>query len=380
VHDRAIPPVSALRLFDEALSRLRDTGATVVVISGNHDAAARLGDKAGLLDPRVRIMTDPAAVGRPVVVEDATGPVRVYAVPYLEPAAATALLPAPPDRTGPAAGRRLPRPAPPLELPFGPEPADAGGGPPGTGTPVPGSRPADPAASHAAVMRRAMTAVRADLAGHGGRAVVCAHAWVTGGAASDSERDIGVGGVAAVPAALFDGITYTALGHLHRPQALRAGLRYSGSPLPYSFSEAGDVKACLLVEIGPAGLVRVERVPAPVYRRMTLLRGRLADLMADRAHDGCTDDFVSAVLTDPVRPIDAMVTLQRRFPHALALAHEPDGASHAGALTFAQRTRGRSDLAVAEAFVCYVRTDPSEAERDLLTNALDDAHRAGDAA
>jgi exonuclease SbcD len=380
VHDRAIPPVPALRLFDEALSRLRDTGATVVVISGNHDAAARLGDKAGLLDPKVRIRTDPAAAGRPVVVEDATGPVRVYAVPYLEPAAAAALLPAPPDPPGPAAGRRLPVPTPPLERPSDPEPADAGGGPPGAGTPGHDGRPADPAASHAAVLRRAMAAVRADLAGHGGRAVVCAHAWVTGGTASDSERDIGVGGVAAVPAALFDGITYTALGHLHRPQALRAGLRYSGSPLPYSFSEAGDAKASLLVEIGPAGLGRVERVPAPVYRRMTVLRGRLADLMADRAYDGCTDDFVSAVLTDPVRPLDAMVTLQRRFPHALALGHEPAGASHAGAPTFAQRTRGRSDLAVAEAFVSYVRTEPSEAERGLLTAALDDARRAGDAA
>src|SRR6185369_15467808 len=73
--------------------------------------------------------------------------------------------------------------------------------------------------SHAATMRRAMAAVRADLAGHpGARSVVVAHAWVTGAAGSDSERDISVGGVANVPAALFDGITYTALGHLHRPQ------------------------------------------------------------------------------------------------------------------------------------------------------------------
>ncbi|WP_239394234.1 exonuclease subunit SbcD, partial [Frankia sp. CiP3] len=66
VHDRAIPPVAAMRLFDEALSRMRDAGARVVVISGNHDAPARLGDKAGLLDPRVRIRTEVAAVADPV--------------------------------------------------------------------------------------------------------------------------------------------------------------------------------------------------------------------------------------------------------------------------------------------------------------------------
>ncbi|EIV93411.1 exonuclease SbcCD subunit D [Frankia sp. QA3] len=358
VHDRAIPPVRALELFDEALSRLRDAGTRVVVISGNHDAARRLGDKSGLIDPRIRIRTDPATVGVPVVVEDADGPVRIYAIPYLEPATANALLPA-------AAAAS----------PTGTDP---------TGTDPTGTDPTGGAASatfsQAATMRRAMRAVRADLDGHpGARSVVVAHAWVTGGAGSDSERDISVGGVGNVPSSLFDGITYTALGHLHRPQAITPAVRYSGSPMAFSFSEAADRKACLLVDIGRDGVRAVRGVEVPTGRRMAVLRGTLRELLTAAtfaAHEG---DFVSAVLTDPVRPDDAMATLQRRFPFALRLAHEPP-AGAADDRSFGERTRGRTDLEIAKAFVAHVRSDPSPRERTLLSEALDAARIAEEAA
>ncbi|WP_261556672.1 exonuclease SbcCD subunit D [Frankia tisae] len=348
VHDRAIPPVRALELFDEALSRLRDAGTRVVAISGNHDAARRLGDKSGLLDPRIRIRTDPAAVGVPVVVEDADGPVRIYAIPYLEPATANTLLPGP----------------------------DPGGPDPGGGR--------DPAGatsfSQAATMRRAMRAVRVDLDGHpGARSVVLAHAWITGGAGSDSERDISVGGVGNVPSSLFDGITYTALGHLHRPQVITPAVRYSGSPMAFSFSEAADRKTSLLVDIGRDGIRAVRGVAVPTERRMAVLRGTLNELLTAArfaAHEG---DFVSAVLTDPVRPGDAMATLQRRFPHALRLAHEPP-AGAGDDRSFGERTRGRTDLEIATAFVAHVRDDPSPRERALLTDALDAARIAEEAA
>src|ERR1700729_1672301 len=99
-----------------------------------------------------------------------------------------------------------------------------------------------------------------------------AHAWVAGGEASESERDISVGGVGRVPAALFDGFGYTALGHLHGPQTLGERLRYSGSPLPYSFSEAGQAKGSWLADLDERGNVQVERVPAPQFRRLSVLR------------------------------------------------------------------------------------------------------------
>jgi exonuclease SbcD len=398
VHDRAIPPVSALRLFDEALSRLRDTGAHVVVISGNHDAPARLGDKSGLLDPRVTIRTDPARLADPVVVEDRFGPVRVYPVPYLEPAAVADVLPKL-DEDAPAPGDdgTIDDAADLPAVPPSPSTVEGADDPPFPGmvslfeeaelapslvpaTPRPpaffgGRRTGRRTAplSHAATLRRALAAVRTDLAAHDARSVVIAHAWVTGAAASDSERDISVGGVANVPAALFDGITYTALGHLHRPQGVpdRPGLRYSGSPLAYSFAEAAEPKSSLLVELGPAGLARVEAVPTPVFRRLTTLRGRLHDLLTRLEYGEHADDLVAVVLTDAERPVDAMAALRARFPRTLVLRHEPPRASAAGTRTFTERTRGRDDLDVASDFVEFARgTAATEGERELLAEAL----------
>ena len=161
VHDRALPPVSALQLFDEALGRLRDAGAAVVAISGNHDAPARLGDKAALLDPRIALRCDPRRVGEPVLLPDAHGDVAFYGIPYLEPAAVRRLLPG-------------------VDAEDYEDPQVAG--------------------AHARVLTRALRAVAADRSARGGRSVVLAHAWVSGGQASDSERDIAVGGIGHVPA------------------------------------------------------------------------------------------------------------------------------------------------------------------------------------
>lgn len=331
VHDRALPPVEAMQLFDEALRRLRDAGAAVVAISGNHDAPARLGDKSGLLDPRIAIRTDPRRVGEPVVLSDAQGDVAVYGVPYLEPAAVRDLLPGDRDVAG-----------------------------------------------HTGVLTRAMDAVHADRAARGGRSVVLAHAWVTGGEASDSERDITVGGVANVPASLFDGVDYTALGHLHRPQQLGEGLRYSGSPLPYSFSEAGHRKSSWLVELGATGLVSVEAVPVPSHRELVAVRGRLDDLLTSAEHVAVEGCFVAVTLTDPVRPLDAMAALRRRFPWCLTLDFAPDGAAERDDATYAERTRGRTDLQVAQAFVEHVRGELQDEETALLREALESARREAD--
>jgi exonuclease SbcD len=412
VHDRAIPPVGAIRLFTEALARLRDAGASVVAISGNHDGPDRLGDKAALLDGRIQIRTDLARVADPVVHTDAHGPVRVYAVPYLEPAAALERLPDEPNEpdvrdegersvAGPVATpsgvvatgvSATARPAVVAgELDFGDWNGDGDGNEADRNNDGNNDsrgadllpEPAEPTSrpTHTAVLGRAMRAVRADLARHPARAIVLAHAWVTSGAPSDSERAITVGGTPSVPERLFDGVTYTALGHLHRPQAPRESLRYSGSPLPFSFSEADDRKRVLLVEIGPTGLGRVEEVPLPVHRRLRELRGPLDELMTNRAYDEATDALVSAVLTDPARPLDAMATLRRRFPHTLLLTHAPDVLLDAPAGP-GRLTGGLDDLSVAEDFVREVRPGAatSAAERSWLIEALDAARLADDGA
>ena len=337
VYDRAVPPVDSVELCEDALLRLHDTGVRIVLISGNHDSARRLGFGESLLDKTgVHLRTRVSALARPVLLDDAHGPVAVYGVPYLEPDAVRGEIAEPGDP----------------DVPRG----------------------------HAGVLGQAVRRINADADARGvRRRVIMAHAWVTGGAASESERDITVGGVGQVPAELFAGFGYVALGHLHGQQTLGPHLRYSGSPLPYSFSEANHRKGSWLVELDASGTVNAERVPAPVYKKLTVLRGKIQDLLASPAYSGYEDDFVSVALTDAARPEGAMDALRARFPHVLVLSFEPEGAGP-DRLGYRARVAGRDDLAVAAEFVRHVRNEPvTEAERKLLADAFE-AVRTHDAA
>ncbi|MFJ3927581.1 exonuclease SbcCD subunit D [Streptomyces sp. NPDC090022] len=328
IYDRAVPPLPAVELYDRALHRLADIGVPTVMISGNHDSARRLGFGAALIGRAgIHLRTDPAGCADPVVLADVHGDVALYGLPYLEPALVK-------DEF--AAGR----------------------------------------VSHEAVLGAAMDRVRADLAARapGTRSVVLAHAFVTGGQTSDSERDITVGGVAAVPAAVFEGVDYVALGHLHGCQTINERVRYSGSPLAYSFSEAGHRKSMWLVELDAAGAVTAERVDTPVPRPLARIRGPLDTLLTDPALAGHEQSWVEATLTDPVRPEDPMARLTARFPHALSLVFAPEGREEETAGSYAQRLRGRSDQEIAEDFVAHVRGGgaASDAERAVLRAAFDD--------
>ncbi len=337
VYDRAVPPVDAVELCADALNRLHDAGASVVLISGNHDSARRLGFGSPLLEVAgVHVRTRPSALARPVLLEDAHGPVAVYGVPYLEPDAVRDDLP-------PAEGTR-PSAEVTGEIPRG----------------------------HAGVLGHAARCIRADADSRRvRRRVVLAHGWVAGGAASESERDITVGGVGQVPAALFDDFSYVALGHLHGQQTIAGHLRYSGSPLPYSFSEATHHKGSWLVELDGAGTIRAQRVPAPVHRRLSVLRGPLQDLVSSAAFAQYEDDFVSVTLTDPSRPEAAMDALRARFPYVLVLAFEPEGV-RPDERGYRARIAGRDDLSVAAEFVKHVRNEPASAsERQLLAGAFE---------
>jgi DNA repair protein SbcD/Mre11 len=330
IYDRAVPPVDAVELCEDALLRLHDTGAAVVLISGNHDSARRLGFGSGLLEKAgVHLRTRPGALARPVVLTDAHGPVAVYGVPYLEPDAVRGELP-----------------------PAGPGDGEAPRG-------------------HAGVLGHAVACIRADAEARSiKRRVVMAHGWVTGGTVSESERDITVGGVGQVPAELFSGFGYVALGHLHGQQTIAPHLRYSGSPLPYSFSEASHRKGSWLVELDGAGAAHAEQVPAPTHRRLSVLRGRLADLLGSAAYAAHQDDFVSVTLTDPSRPEGAMDALRARFPHVLVLAFEPEGAVPDGR-GYRARVAGRDDESIAAEFVRHVsHAPPTAAEERLLRSAF----------
>ena len=174
----------------------------------------------------MHLRTDAGRADEPVLLEDEHGPVAVYGIPYLEP-----------DVLHRA-----------WDL---------------------------PARSHHAALAAAMRRIRGRPRhpAPGTRSVVLAHAFVAGGLPSESERDIAVGGISVVPLELFDGIDYTALGHLHGRATLTDSVRYSGSPLAYSFSEADHVKGSWLVDLDAGGLAEVRFVPAPVARPLACLEG-----------------------------------------------------------------------------------------------------------
>jgi exonuclease SbcD len=330
LYDRALPPVEAVRLASEALARLADV-APVVAISGNHDSAARLGFGARLLARAgVHVWTDAAHAGEAVAIGDGL----VYPIPYLEPDL--------------------------VREPLGIEER-----------------------SHAAALGAAMARVRADVARRGagaGPVVATAHAFVAGGAPSESERGLAVGGAACVPATVFEGADYVALGHLHGPQVAGGGAgRYAGSPLAFSFSEAGQAKSIAVVEVTAGALPLVELLPCPVPRPLATLRGALDELLADPRLAAQEAAWVQATITDPVRPSDAMERLRRRFPHAVALAFDPQGAGALPGDSY-QRLRGLDDEQLVQRFVADTRgRDAEDDELALLRDALT-ARRVADLA
>ncbi|MBV9822310.1 MAG: exonuclease SbcCD subunit D [Actinobacteria bacterium] len=292
VYDRAVPPVEAVALFESTLAKLV-ARTTVIVTAGNHDSAIRLGFGAELFTERLRLRTELASVGTPVLLGGSAlssdPPVAVYPFPYLDPDVARTVL-------------------------------------------APGDQPLE--RSHQAVLSAAMDRVRHDLASRppGTRSVVLAHAFVVGGEISESERSIAVGGVDSAAAGTFDGVDYVALGHLHGAQQPRGPegtvLRYSGSPLRYSFSEQAHVKSVTLVDLEPGLDVRVSAVPLRQPRAMAELTGTLAELLTDERH---VADWVRLVVTDRSRPDQLLERVKSHFPHVLQVLHQPAGPRPVGA-------------------------------------------------
>lgn len=336
VYDRALPGVDVVNLLDDALVRLTGAGAQVVLTSGNHDSAIRLGFASRLLEKGgVHLRTRLQELDVPLVLPlggarpGQDGPVlAIYGMPWLEPRLVAEQL--------------------------------------GVDT-----------ASHFEVTRAATERIRADIAARSSsrtvHSVVLAHTFASGGISSDSERDLSIGGVGAVPLDLFDGFSYTALGHLHGRQSLSPDVRYSGSPLAYSFSEAKHLKGGWLVDINESGVSGVEEVLWDAPRQLAILRGTLDALLESPEHAWAEEAYCQVTLTDAQRPAQAMERLRARFPDTLVLGFEPEGATAASGSSYSSRlAEAKDDLAVCCGFLEHVRgREPDAAEQAALTEALE---------
>lgn len=321
VYDRAIPPTDAIDLLEQALLDLSSL-CPVVVISGNHDSATRLGFGGRLMEAaHVHLRSGIDDLDRPASITGRDGTTAlVYGLPYLEP-----------DSTHAALGAER---------------------------------------SHEAVLTAAMTRVRSHLdaqreaALRSGaaepRAVAMAHAFIAGGSVSESERDVTVGGIADAPASVFDGVDYVALGHLHRPQDVRGGppARYSGTPLAYSFSEESHEKSVTIVDLSSDGTVALTTEPTPVPRQLVTISGPLEHLLSSPDLAFAEDAWVRARLTDAVRPESPMERLRTRFPNTIQLLFEGP-ADTAGPIGAVLDPRTADPLQVVAGFVEHVSGEPA---------------------
>lgn len=309
VFDRAVPPIEALRILNDAVARLNEAGIALIIVAGNHDSGERLSTYASVLREGVWVVGDTRSIASPIVLHDEFGEVLVYALPFLDP-----------DLVRHALGADEP-----LER------------------------------SHDAVVSHALGLISADRAARGNpRSIAIGHAFVVAGQApvlSDSERDLSIGGVQSVPVSRFAGaFDYVALGHLHRPQQVGSdAIRYSGSLLRYSLSEAGHQKSFLIVDLAAPGTsLTIEQIEIPQPRPMSRLRGAMNELLSE-GHAEVRDHFVELIVTEESYPERMHARLDAVFPFALRKEFETTRRTeHGGARGDA---RGRDPIEVVRDFL-----------------------------
>lgn len=346
VYDRALPAEDAVAVLDEGLDALRNAGAELAIISGNHDSARRLGFGARRqAQGGVHVFADVWRAPEPWLYEASGEAVAVVAVPYLDP------LTAPAPRSAPDGSAR--------------------------------------ARTHQHVLVDALADGRSALERFPGvPSVAVAHATVAGSARSESEKVLAIGGADAVDPECFEGFDAVLLGHLHRPQRVGSDGRiaYSGSPLPYSFSEA-HTKSVRLLDIARGAVASVREVPVPVGRPVVTLEGTLEALLGDPAFDQYAEHWVAARLTDTTTQVQPMERLRRRFPHAVSVSYAvPTWAGRSGPAGGALRlgvgavgdgSGARSTEDVVLAFLAEVSgREPEGWERELALEAVAAAQRA----
>ena len=323
IYDKSAPSAEAVRLFDDFLSGLASDGQSVFVISGNHDSAARVAYGGRIMERSGVHLSAPAYEGgvRPVTLTDGHGPVDIYLLPFIKPVH--------------------------VSLVF----------------------PAEKIESYTDALRVAVEKMPIDPKR---RSVLVAHQFVTGAVRSDSE-EVSVGGLDNVDAAVFAPFSYVALGHIHRPQNIGSPrVRYSGTPLKYSFSEAGDEKSVTMAELDGKGEVSLRTVSLTPKRDLREVKGTYEELMKKENYEGtATEDYLHIVLTDEEDVPDAMRKLKTVYPNVLRLDYDNVRTRSGAVVEAAPETEEKSPLALAEEFYALQNGRPmSGAQTEYLRRMI----------
>lgn len=276
IYDKPVPSAEAVQVMDEFLTALSKTGTTVFMVSGNHDSPERIAFGAEIMREN-GVFVSPVydGNGSHAVMEDSHGPVTVWLLPFIKPSVVRHAFP---------------------------------------------DEDADRIQSFQDAVRTALEHMDVDRSE---RNILVAHQFVTGASRCESE-EIFVGGLDHVDASLFDMFDYVALGHIHTPQhAGRKEVRYCGTPLKYSFSEAGQTKSVTVAELGAKGDIRLRQIPLVPIRDMRKLRGTYLEVTARDFYSGMnTDDYMLITLTDEDDIPDGMQKLRAVYPNLMRLEYD----------------------------------------------------------
>ncbi len=302
VYDKSVPSAEAVALLDDFLVRLSKRNLQVFIISGNHDSPERIAFGGRLME-RSGVHLAPVYNGKidPIQLIDEYGPLNVYLLPFIKPAHIRRIFP---------------------------------------------EREID---SYTDALSVAIEAMGIDLAA---RNVLVTHQFVTGASRCDSE-EISVGGADNVDSSVFDCFDYVALGHLHGPQQVdRETVRYCGTPLKYSFSEAGHKKSLTVVEFGPKGNVDLHTVPLTPMRDMVELRGTYNELTLQKFYEGTgyQESYLRITLTDEDDIPDAMRKLQIIYPYLMKLDYDNQRTRAGGQIEETESIQQQSPLELLDKF------------------------------
>jgi DNA repair protein SbcD/Mre11 len=328
LYDRSIPPQESVVLWRETLTAFHKAGIAVVAIAGNHDGADRVAAFDGLTDgARIFVRGGYGRAGEILTLQFSDGPLDIALVPFLDP--------------------QLASPEWKAEM-----------------------TEAEVKPTHESVLEKAMDQARTGSSAPRSLAVV--HAFVGGSTTAESERQLTVGGTDQVAASVLEGFSYVALGHLHTPQVIGGAehVRYSGTPIAYSFSETAP-KSVVLIDMAADGACSIAAVPVPVGRGVITLTGTIEELLAPDAHPEAAELYVKAVLTDNAYVVDAKSRLLEKYPYCTDVVMKLAGTS----TTIGPNDEIRSALSprdAAEKFWDDIVNEPlSELQRQTVIAAID---------